>query len=251
MPSSPFARSSAKRREMRVELEGAADIVLQKRLKQARIRVLVAAAREIEDDEVIGRHSRHAFDEAGDSVRGLERRNDAFRARKEPRGVERCGIGHRAVFSTALLGEPGVLWTDSGIVKTRGNGVRRGDLAIFGLQNVRVGALQNAGARSKESLCGGEARGVLAELTTTAAGFDSHHPYGSVGEKLVEEADGVRAAADASEKMRGQALFCDEDLLTRFAADHGLKIAHHRGIGMCAENGAEKIVRVADVGYPV
>ena len=52
-------------------------------------------------------------------------------------------------------------------------------------------------------------------------------------------------------KMRGQALFGGENLLAGFAADDGLKIADHRRIRMRAENGAEKIVRGADVGDPI
>ena len=51
--------------------------------------------------------------------------------------------------------------------------------------------------------------------------------------------------------MRGQTLFGGENLLAGFAADDGLKIADHRRIRMRAENGAEKIVRGADVGDPV
>ena len=51
--------------------------------------------------------------------------------------------------------------------------------------------------------------------------------------------------------MRGQALFGGEDLLAGFAADNGLKIANHRRIRMRAENGAEKIVRSANVGDPI
>src|SRR5258708_36868251 len=67
----------------------------------------------------------------------------------------------------------------------------------------------------------------------------------------MEEADGVWAATDTGEKMRGQALFCGEDLLASFAADDGLKIADHCWIRMRAEDGAEKIMRGAEVGEPV
>jgi len=97
----------------------------------------------------------------------------------------------------------------------------------------------------------GEASGVFAEFTTAAARFDADHLYVGIAEEIVKEADGIRTAANAGEKMRGQAFFGGEDLLAGFAADHGLKIADHRGIGMRAENGAEKIVRGAHVGDPV
>ncbi len=126
-----------------------------------------------------------------------------------------------------------------------------GDLAVFGLQHVGVGALQNAGARSGEALRGGEACGVFAEFVAAAAGFDADHFYGFVFQKFVEQADGVGTAADAGKKMRGQAIFRSENLRAGFAADAGVEIAHHRGIRMRAENRAEKIVRGADVGDPV
>ena len=92
---------------------------------------------------------------------------------------------------------------------------------------------------------------MFTELAAAAAGFNADHFYGRIAQKLVEEADGVRTAADAGEKMRRQTFFSGEDLIAGFAADHGLKIADHRGIRMRAENGAEQIVRVADVGDPV
>ncbi len=51
--------------------------------------------------------------------------------------------------------------------------------------------------------------------------------------------------------MRGQALLGGENLLARFAANDHLKITHHRGVRMRAENGAEKIVRGSNVGDPI
>src|SRR5580704_17684642 len=96
-----------------------------------------------------------------------------------------------------------------------------------------------------------EARRVLAKLATAAAGFNTDHSYGGVAQKLMEKADGVRTAADASEKMRRKAFFHGESLFAGLAADDRLKIADHRGIGMRAKNGTEQIVRVAHVGDPV
>src|SRR5712691_4413496 len=101
---------------MRVELEGAAGIVSQERLKKARIcvHVLVAAAREVEDDEVVRSHSWQTFHETRYGVRRLKRRNDAFRASENARGLQRGGIGDGAIFGAALLGEPGVLGANGG-----------------------------------------------------------------------------------------------------------------------------------------
>src|SRR5579863_8367316 len=82
MPSSPDSRSAAKRLEIRVELEVARGIVFQQRLEQAGIgvHVFVAAARDVEDYEVVSGHFGSALDEAGNGVRGFERRDDALDA---------------------------------------------------------------------------------------------------------------------------------------------------------------------------
>ena len=69
--------------------------------------------------------------------------------------------------------------------------------------------------------------------------------------KCVEETDGVRTAADAGDQQVGQAPFGFQNLLARFDADDAMKIAHHHGIGMRAENRTEQVVRRAHVGDPV
>jgi len=88
-------------------------------------------------------------------------------------------------------------------------------------------------------------------LAAAASGFDADHSYFRVAEELVEEADGVRTAAYASDKMRGEALFGSEDLFAGFATDDGLKIADHRWVRMRAKHGSEEIVCAADIGNPI
>src|SRR6516162_3039789 len=187
MPSSPSSRSSAKRLEIRVELARALVMVFAG-LKRAfiRVHVLIAAAGEIEDNEVGWLELRQAFDEAGDGVGGFKRGNDAFGARKELGGIESGLIGNGGVFGAALIGEPGVFGPGGGIVETRGNGMRSGDLAVFVLQDVGVSALEDAGARAGETLMRGEARGVLSEAIAAAAGFDAYHFHVGVSQEFVE-----------------------------------------------------------------
>ena len=67
----------------------------------------------------------------------------------------------------------------------------------------------------------------------------------------MEQADGVRTTADARVEMRGKTPLGGENLLAGFPADDRLKIADHRRIGVRAEDGAEKIVRGANVGNPI
>ena len=80
--------------------------------------VFVAAAGEIEDDEVVFGEAWGAFDEAGDGMGGFERRDDAFGTSEGLRGVESSGVAHGGIFGAALIGEPGVLGADGGIVET-------------------------------------------------------------------------------------------------------------------------------------
>src|SRR5271168_3336761 len=146
IPSSPDSRSAANRLEIRVELEVAKGIVFQQRLEQAgiRVHVFVATARKVEDDQVVGGHFGNAFDQTCNGVRGFERRDDAFDARKKARCIERGRIRNRGILGAAFIGEPRVLRANGRIVETSGNGMRGGNLPVFGLQNVRVGSLQDA-----------------------------------------------------------------------------------------------------------
>jgi len=129
--------------------------------------------------------------------------------------------------------------------------MRGGNLPVCGLEDVGVGALQDARARTGESLGSGETRSVFAKAVAAAASFDADHFYFGILQKFVEQADSIRAATNAGHEVGGQALFRGNDLRAGFAADAGMKIADHRWIRMCAEDGAEKIVRGADVGNPV
>src|ERR1700682_2321341 len=133
MPSSADWRSSAKRLEMRVELEGAVDIIFEERLKQAgvRVHVLITAAGEIEDDEVVLGKLREALDEAGECMSRFKSRNNAFGAREQSRGIESGVISDGIVLRASLVGEPGVLRTDGRIIEAGRNRMRGGDLAIF------------------------------------------------------------------------------------------------------------------------
>src|SRR6267142_7034204 len=118
--------------------------------------------------------------------------------------------------------------------------MRGGDLTIAILQDVGVCALQDAGARACVALLRAQARGVLAEFTPAAAGFDTDHFHISIAQKSVEKPNGVRAATNTREQMRWQTLFRSENLLAGLAANDGLKIADHSRIRMRAEHGPEQ-----------
>ena len=129
----------------------------------------------------------------GDGVRRFERRNDAFRARKQARGIERFGVGYGGVLGAFLVVQPGVLGADHGVIQAGGNGVGERDLAVAVLQHVAVGALQDAGRSAAKT------RRVFAHGVAAAAGFDADQLHRAIGQEGVEDADGVRAAAHAGE----------------------------------------------------
>src|SRR5271168_5248555 len=88
-------------------------------------------------------------------------------------------------------------------------------------------------------------------MRSRASCFDADHANRGIAEKCVEQADGVRATTDAGEKSGGEETLGGEDLLARLAADYGLKIADHLRVRVSAEDGAEQVVRGADVGDPI
>ena len=67
----------------------------------------------------------------------------------------------------------------------------------------------------------------------------------------MEQADGVRAAADRGDEGIRQAALGRHHLLAGLAADDALEVAHHRRIGMRAGDRADAVEGVLDVGHPV
>ena len=84
-----------------------------------------------------------------------------------------------------------------------------------------------------------------------AAGLDAEDLDAAIGEEAVEDADRVRAAADAGEHGVRQAAGFREHLRARFAADDGLKLPHEIRIRMRADRRAEQVVRADRVRHPV
>ena len=84
-----------------------------------RVKVLVAAAGEIDHHQVILRLLRRELEHLGDGVRRLERRDDAFELGQELKGLERLVIGRRQEGDAAEIGEPGMLGADARIVEAR------------------------------------------------------------------------------------------------------------------------------------
>src|SRR6266851_4363986 len=120
--------------------------------------------------------------------------------------------------------------------------MRRGNLSVAGLQNVRVSPLQDSGARAGKSRGCGKPGGMLAEAFPASSGFEPHHLYIRILAKGMEQADGVGAAAYAGNQDVGQALLSFQNLLARFMTDARMEIAHHHGIGMGAQDRTEQVM---------
>src|SRR3546814_13540067 len=93
-----------------------------------------------------------------------------------------------------------MLGTDAGIVEPRRDAVRLGDLAVLVLEQIGLVAVENAGATARE------AGGVLA-VEAFARGFDTDALDAGIVEEGMEQAGGVRAAADGGDQHVGGAAF--------------------------------------------
>src|ERR1700736_5581709 len=106
------------------------------------------------------------------------------------------------------------------------------DLAIIISEQECFRSLQDA------ELPGLETCRVFAAANSLAARFNSNHSDTLVFQEGVKQADGVASASDASNEQMRKPLFAFQDLAARFHADDPVKIAHHHGVGVGAENRA-------------
>ena len=92
---------------------------------------------------------------------------------------------------------------------------------------------------------------MFAQLLAAAAGFHADQLHFLVSDELVKDANGIRSAADAGDDRCRQLAFGLENLRSRFAPDHFVKVAHHGRIRMRAQHAAQQVMRGAHVGDPV
>ena len=84
-----------------------------------------------------------------------------------------------------------------------------------------------------------------------AARLGAHEANAGVVQEGVEEADRVRAAADARDQRVGQPALALQDLLAGLAADHRLQVAYQHRIRVRAGRRADQVVGRLDVRDPV
>ena len=120
----------------------------------------------------------------------LKSGDDAFCAGEPHGSVEGLPIRGGYIFSATGIMQGRVLGPDRGIVKTGGHRVRQRDLAIFVLQEIRIGALQHARRSAIE------ARGATVVAVSMQNAANSHKSTRENGLRfpiLVDTGGGVAA----------------------------------------------------------
>ena len=177
--------------------------------------VLVAAARQADDDDAVADRARDLV-ERGDRVRGLERAQDALGAREPLERGERLVVGARrgSVAAPGLL-PVRVLGPDARIVEAGADRVRVRDLAVRRRQHVALAAVQHADA------AGAERRGVAAGRDALARRLDAEQLHAARRRRT------ARTGPPRSSRRRrtrrsasGSRPVAREDLRARLAADH-------------------------------
>src|SRR6478752_2047573 len=92
------------------------------------------------------------------------------------------------------------------------------------LEEIGVRAVENAWTAVRER------GGVLAAFEAPAGRFDTDKLDGRLVDEFVKQADRVRAATDAGDRVVGQASFVLQQLRLRLAADNRLEVAHNRRV---------------------
>ena len=176
---------------------------------------------------------------------GLQRRNDALQPGAKLEGLQRFRVRRRHVFRAPCILEPGVLRPDSGVVEAGGDGMRVGNLAVLVLEQIGAVAMQNARRAA------GEGSRMLPALQPVARRFHPDNADIRVVEEGVEQANGVRPAADAGDHRVRQPALGLRDLRAHLVADDALEVPHHLRIGRGTSGRADDVEGVVDIGDPV
>jgi len=209
------------------------------------VHVFIAPTGEVDGDD--GIRPQLATDAQGSrqGVGRLDRGDDALGAREQPEGLHGLVVGRGDVLRTADVGQPRVLGSDARVVQTRRDRVRLGGLAVFVLQNVGTGAVQDARTTALDGCR------VLRRVDAVTGRLDAVEGDALVVEERVEHADRVRSAADAGEDRVREATEALEELGAGLFPDDLLEVADHRGERVRARGGAEDVVGRLDGGDPV
>ena len=175
----------------------------------------------------------------------LQGRNDTLGSTQQMEGLQGLLIGGGGVANASLIPQESVLRPHRSVVQACRDGVGLGNLSVLVLQHVGVGSLEDP------RLPAAEARRVITQVRTATARLDSHHGHRFIFQEGMEEPDGIAAPSDTGHQGVRQSAFPFQNLLAGLPSDHRLKVSHHHGVRMGAENGTDQVVGAAHVGDPV
>src|SRR5579875_626966 len=115
--------------------------------------ILVAAAGKIAQDQRVFRIVARQLDRLCHRVTGFQCGEDALGFAEQVKRREGFVIGDAHILGTAGVLQERVLGADAGIVETRRDRMRFGDLAVVIAENVRAVAVQHAGAACRKRGC--------------------------------------------------------------------------------------------------
>ena len=209
--------------------------------------VLVATARQADQNRLIGAHGLGQLHGIGHGMAGLQRGDDALGAAQIVEGVQRFGVGDSNVLGTLNFLQPGMFGAHTGVVQASADGMGFGDLAVFILKDEGAVTVQHAGAAFLKRCR------VLACLKAFTRGFHADQLGVLERDIGVEDAHGIAAATHASDHGIGLLVSAQKfgHLRQAFVANDLLEVAHHHGVGVGAGHGADDVEGVVHIGHPV
>ena len=154
-------------------------------------------------------------------------------------------VGRRGDLEPAGRGERGELRPDARVVEPGRGRVRLDDLAVAVLEHQRARAVEDPGRAADDG------RGVAAGRDAVPGRLDDREPDAGLADEPREQADRVRAAADAGEREVRQPPLDGDELGRRLVADPALEVADDRRVRVRAHRRAEDVVGRLDVRDPV
>ena len=94
------------------------------------VHILIAAPREIHEQNLRFRQSRAYFRGVSERMTRLERGDDSFEPTEVVKSLQRFIIRYRDVFRASVILQPGVFGPHTGIIEARRNRMRFDDLAV-------------------------------------------------------------------------------------------------------------------------
>lgn len=150
-----------------------------------RLDVLIAAARESDNDRSASPQAPCCLGKIADGMGRLERWQNAFGARQQLRALQCAPVADRDIPSSLHKLIVRMLRADAWIIKAGGNGFGRQHLAETILQEQAVGAMQHTGASFHQR------GGMVAWGQRAAAGFNTNHLHAPIMPEWMKQADGV------------------------------------------------------------